>query len=109
MLLVGSRALNKYIDIGRIMHDWDIWCSSQEYMDLTNGQYKILKQTGSGTLIEVDDQIIELKSYRMMTRNDARIFEKTNYAHTVDTPIGECQIPDIFTIYDNDRDWETHA
>ncbi len=100
MLLVGSKALQAYMPVGRIIHDWDIWMSESEYREfqMQNHSY-LVKETQYSSIYDINGVIVEIKSERQFTPTDKKIWNGV-YRDVMKTPFGNCLVPDIQTIYD---------
>lgn len=104
MLVVGSIALKYWLnDIGRTIHDYDIWMSNEEFNRFCNDYYKFeIKEAKYSYLFEIDKKIYEIKPYYKMEETDKLIFDNsTNKTFQVDIPyIGMCFVACPQTVYD---------
>lgn len=103
MLLIGSKALQFYIpDLGRVTHDWDLLCSEEEYADIKKRfGTKIVKETPSSTLFEVNDEVIEVKDTSRFDRTDHTLFlTKSNHVNQLATPFGDASVTGVAMLYD---------
>lgn len=101
MLLVGSRALAHYLDVGRTFHDWDVWMTEVEYAAfvLTNKTWTHIKSTPYSHLYEKRGHLLEIKSEAQFEPTDKIIFNKTDHIKG-SSIIGECFVPSIQTIWE---------
>lgn len=100
MLLVGSKALQTYIPLNRVIHDWDIWMSLSEYEEFNNKYNKYLvKETTKSSIFDINGEIVEVKNLHQFEKTDLDIFS-SDFKKEVETPFGICKVPDIQTIYD---------
>lgn len=104
MLLVGSKALQAYMPVERIIHDWDIWMSHGEFNRfLEKFTSFLVKETPSSFVFDIHGDIVEVKSEAQFTPNDKKIWELTMfdpYYNTIETPWGKCRVPSIGILYD---------
>ncbi len=100
MLLVGSKALEQYIDLGRVTHDWDIYMSSKEYEGfyLNFGNF-LVKETKHSRLFEINGEIFEIKEESQFTPSDLELY-KCFTTKRLETPIGTVKVPYIQFLYD---------
>lgn len=104
MLLVGSKALQAYMPVDRIIHDWDIWMSRTEFNQflVKNTQF-LVKETASSFVFDIHGEIVEIKTEQQFTPNDRKIWELTMFDphhNKIETPWGTCRVPSIDIIYD---------
>ena len=102
MLVVGSRALNEYIPIKRVIHDWDIWMNELDSL-MFKQKYDnyLVKTTPSSFLYDIDGVIVEVKPKSKFETTDWQVWNtQEGYNRTIMTPFGKANIPDIQTIYD---------
>jgi len=100
VLLVGSKALQTYLPLNRIIHDWDIWMSNSEYEDFYKKYDKFLvKETAKASIFDINGEIVEIKTITQFENTDLDIFS-SDFDNEVETPFGKCKVPDIQTIYD---------
>lgn len=102
MLLVGSKALQAYLPLDRVIHDWDIWMTCAEYNDffLKYSKY-LVKETQSSSLFDINGTIVEIKQEKQFALTDYTIWENCLFSkNEIETPYGKCRVPDIQTIYD---------
>lgn len=100
MLLIGSKALDQYLDLNRVTHDWDIFMSNPEFTRFNNTYLNnLIKEYPNSYLYEIDKEIFEIKVQNQFEPSDHLIFN-TDYELKVSTPIGDCFVPDIQTVYD---------
>lgn len=104
MLLVGSKALNAYLKLGRVIHDWDFWMSDAEASEFDNKYSdKKVKMTDFSTLYDIDGTIVEVKSESQFETTDGHIFDLTKFDgfyENIETPWGKARVPCIQFIYD---------
>lgn len=104
MLLVGSKALLAYMPVNRIIHDWDIWMTMEEFNQfLVNNTQFLVKETSHSFVFDIHDEIVEIKTEKQFTPNDKKIWELTlfdPYHNSIETPWGKCRVPSIDIIYD---------
>lgn len=101
MLLVGSKALQAYLPLNRIIHDIDLWMSDYEYGEFLEKykDYKV-KETDYSVVFDIKGDIVEVKPRSKFTPNDALIFDTTLWSKNITTiKFGKVRVPDIQTIY----------
>lgn len=102
MLLIGSRALNYYIPVTRVMHDWDILMSETEYDNwrLNNNPWKHIKTIGFTHIWEHFDKItvVEIHTSKGFTPTDCMLYS-TGTA-LIESPVGLVQIPSLQNLFD---------
>ena len=103
MLLVGSKALQAYLPLNRIIHDIDLWMTNVEFDDFNKKyvKYKV-KETPYTVLYDVLGSIVEVKPESKFTPNDKKIFQDSLFLNNrnIYTDFGEVRVPNIQTIYD---------
>lgn len=103
MLLVGSRALDFYLPIDRVIHDWDLWMSQDEFNQfLVKYTQFLVKETPSSYVFDIHGEIVEIKNEAQFTPNDKRIWDESMahpYKNTLETAWGTCVLPNIQTVY----------
>lgn len=103
MLLVGSKALQAYLPLNRVIHDWDIWMSDYEYFEEILPRYKdfLVKENNKCSIFDIHGDIYEIKYCTKFDPTDRKVWEKGLMSNDkVNTPIGIARVPDIQTIYD---------
>jgi len=100
VLLVGSKALEMYIPLNRVIHDWDIYMTEIEFDQfmVDNNQY-LVKQTPHTTLFDIKGTLVEVKRESQFEPTDKYIFDNGVVAKT-QTEFGLMCIPKIQIIYD---------
>ena len=100
MILIGSRALNEYIPLNRVMHDWD-FLMSQEELDKFNKQYSefLVKKTNSSFIYDIKGSIVEITNPENLTYSD-KILLRAKYKSVVETPFGSWFLPTVQVLYD---------
>lgn len=108
MLLVGSQALQIYVRLGRVTHDWDIYMSSKEYeaFFLVHGK-NIVKETKHSSIFEIDGELIEVKQESQFTESDKILFNSYTEYEAI-TPVGDAKLPSIRFIYDMKKATANH-
>jgi hypothetical protein len=102
VLLVGSKALQTYMPLGRIIHDWDLWMSEFEYNQFleTHKEY-LVKETPGSSLFDIYGTIAEIKRESQFATTDWIIWNESLFSSKyVETPFGKARVPDIQIIYD---------
>lgn len=102
MLLVGSHALNAYLPMNRVLHDWDFWMADSEYEEFRK-KYKefLVKETPKSSIFDIEGKIFEIKDESKFDPTDKIIFEENLFSSKkIQTPLGIAIVPDIQTIYD---------
>lgn len=102
MLLVGSKALQSYMPLDRVIHDWDIWMSGQEYNDFMQ-KYKqyLVKETTKSSIFDINGNIVEVKLEHNFEPTDQEIWHLSLWSkNEIETPYGKCRVPSIQHIYD---------
>ena len=102
MLLVGSHALNAYLPINRVLHDWDFWMDEGEYEEFRKKYEEFLvKETPKTSIFDIEGKIFEIKDESKFDPTDRLIFTSALFSkNEVETPLGKARVPDIQTIYD---------
>ena len=102
MLLVGSKALQTYIQLNRVIHDWDIWMMGKEFRQFEEKYKKYqVKETPYCFVYDIRGTIVEVKPEYKFTANDKEIYIQQMYSkNEIETPFGKCRVPDLQTIYD---------
>ena len=87
MLLVGSHALQCYMPVNRVLHDWDIWVTDDMYDELMV-KYKdfMVKETPHCTIFDIHGKIFEVKPRSKFELTDSLIFDNLKVAQFVKTP-----------------------
>lgn len=100
MLVVGSKALEHYIKLDRIVHDIDLWMDDYEFGIFLNiyEQY-IVKDTPHAVLFDIKGQIVEVTPESRFSPTDRKIFN-AKHKEMIFTPYGEAFVPSIQMIYD---------
>lgn len=111
MLLIGSQALNHYVPLSRVMHDWDILMSEEEYNGI-NGllsgptfmlDFKHIKTVGHTHIWEnKNGTILEIHTDSGFTPTDYMLWNRPGMA-LVDSPVGMVSLPSLQDLYDIKR------
>ena len=102
MLLVGSKALQAYMPLNRVIHDWDIWMTDAQFDQflVDNNQF-VVKRTPHTTVFDKHGVIVEVKRQSQFAPTDQQIWEQQLFQkQEIETPFGICRVPDIQTVYD---------
>lgn len=100
MLLVGSKALEHYIKLDRVIHDWDLWMTEPEFCKFLNEyQSFLVKTTPHSTLFDINGSIVEITHEKQFEPTDVEIFESA-LGEPINTPFGYAIVPDIQTLFD---------
>lgn len=101
MILIGSRALNEYVPIGRPMHDWDFFASIQELSDFNYkyGQY-LVKVTEYSCLYDILGTIVEIRNPNFLDATDKELLNMPHRLIREAAAFGEVLVPSIQVLYD---------
>lgn len=100
MILIGSRALNKYVPLKRKLHDWDI-LASQEEVDKFDQKYSqfLVKKTADNIIYDIRGAVVEFKNPSTLEPSDVELLN-SQHDRIVDSGLGRVWIPSIQTLYD---------
>lgn len=104
MLLVGSKALQAYMPVDRVIHDWDIWMSEFEFNTFLEKYTSFLvKETPHSFIFDIHGEIVEIKMQKQFEPTDQKIWEQClfeEHFNEIETPWGKCRVPNIQVIYE---------
>lgn len=108
MLLIGSKALECYLNLGRVTHDWDIYMSEQEYTEFyTKYSKNLVKETKHSSIFEIDRELFEIKRESQFTETDKLLYY-TDYAYAKTSILGILRVPTVLDLYHIKRATANH-
>jgi hypothetical protein len=104
MILIGSRALNHYMDLNRPMHDWDFIMDEYELttFDSLYKHYKV-KETNYSIIYDIQGNIVEIRNPKNLDPTDKELLELNQYCGEfyTETPfLCRAVVPKIQFLYD---------
>jgi len=99
MILIGSRALNYYIPLNRVMHDWDLIMSQKSYesFDALFSKFKV-KETDYSIIYDIKGEIFEVRNPKTLDDSDQILLN--NKCDAISTPVGWINVPSLDVLYD---------
>lgn len=91
MVLVGSHALSKYVNLDRKLNDWDFWVTSWEELPTYFKQNKPVKDSENSKVYLTEHGIVDI--VKIKDETDKEIYKRS--FHNVETPFGEFHYPGI--------------
>lgn len=104
MILIGSRALQHYIPLNRIIHDWDFMMDFAEFEQFNEfyGQF-LIKTVNHTHLYEIPKLgIVEILVKSGFKPSDHILWEKSK-TNGITTPFGVAQVPSFYMLYEMKR------
>lgn len=100
MILIGSRALNYYIPLDRVMHDWDILMTRNEFsgFDFQYSEY-LVKNTKASSIYDINGQIVEVINPESWEDTDKQLLQ-SRHENYIDSEFGTLCIPSIQILFD---------
>lgn len=102
-ILIGSRALNAYVPVNRIMHDWDFYMNHVELANF-NKKYKqfLVKETTWSCVYDINGEIVEIRNPGTLAETDLHFFKyQDTFITEVKTPFEfDAKVPPLRILHD---------
>lgn len=101
MILIGSRALNEYIPLNRVMHDWDFIMSKEEH-NIFHDKWKKyhVKTTEYSIIYDIENEIVEVRNPDFLDETDVWLKDGIyNSPYALITKFGVPNLPSLSILY----------
>lgn len=103
MILIGSQALNYYVQLDRKLHDWDFVTTEQGLANFNKdfGQY-LVKETNYSLIYDVNGELVEIRNPKFLDETDKELLnvDLSAWVNVKQTKFGAVIVPTLECLYD---------